>query len=79
MTKLEKEILHQIIVCEFATQVDGEFCFQPETVAKAAAEVAKKYIEKAFYANPGQRAQELCGMKSQEELYQEWLKENGIV
>lgn len=70
MTKLEEEIWN--------AQRKVAHSSNPNDYAKAAAEVAKKYIEKAFYANPGQREQELCGTVSQEELYQAWLKENGI-
>ena len=49
-----------------------------EIASRAAAEVAKKYIIKAFHANPALRVQELCGMTTEKFIEHGWLKENGI-
>ena len=81
MTKLEEEIL---------TAIEKErdyFQNNPDCLANpvechygiVAAEVAKKYIIKAFHANPALRVQELCGMTTEKFIEHGWLKENGVI
>lgn len=73
MTKLEEEIGKAILTTAWQDskmQSIDEF-------AKAAAEVAKKYIEEAF--NAGWMAINDAPYWTMDKEREEWLKENGIV
>lgn len=78
MTKLEEDIKSSIRATDWTSmlpEVDPE-----EVMVKAAAEVAKKYIEKAFdygqFAGNGM-AQVISKQKALSK--DEWLKENGVI
>lgn len=72
MTKLKQEIKAAII------KVPSHY----DRIAEAAAEVAKRYIEKAFYESPLLLAQEPNptqeGINEINRCKAKWLKENGI-
>lgn len=78
MTKLEEEILQAI------KDADGEYDFEDEVFgleAKAAAEVARKYIEKAWKDRIiiFMESENDDGFKSDNARMEAWLKENGII
>ena len=72
MTKLEEEILRQIKVRSAVLHYPGE----KETLARAVAEVSKRYIEKAI-RDTGNYV--LSEMQVDSRFKDNWLKENGIV
>lgn len=78
MTKLEQEIVYAVAECEFATKVNGEFCLESGNVAKAAAEVAKKYIEKVW-KDRIVISMEPDDFKSDVARMEHWMKENGVM
>lgn len=74
MTKIEEEI--KAVIPDFDTcELNGADEYN-DLVAKAAAEVAKRYIEKAFEA--GWTNGHFGGDEKLPRTTQEWLKENGI-
>lgn len=79
MTKLEEEIRAAI---DAIPLIDNGSAGLPHlyddynSYAKAAAEVAKKYIEKAF--NSGMESMGIKGDGAHIALLKQWLKENGI-
>jgi hypothetical protein len=78
MTKLEEEILLAINKGDKwneDTDIGGHMAAWEKELAKAAAEVAKRYIEKAYDAGLG-RSHLYQGQKKTKE---QWLKDNGIV
>lgn len=80
MTKLQQEIWEAI--CEASNKraidyADPKVFFTEKDRAKAAAEVAKKYIEEAY--EDGWEEREKWPGNSMESGKSHWLKENGIV
>jgi hypothetical protein len=74
MTRLEEEIRNKIVSYS-ATANDNSI----EFYSKAAAEVAKRYIEKAFDAGRGFEYGEQFGrVPNPNPTKEQWLKENGI-
>jgi hypothetical protein len=81
MTKLEEDIYKHLLkkegidTCEEGNPITASIC---EGHAKAAAEVAKRYIEKAFYQSPACTVQTMCGTVTEEQLFEEFLQSEGI-
>jgi hypothetical protein len=82
MTRLEEEMYQAINGLgwppELASPLTDELRAMAITEAKLAAEVAKRYIEKAFYQSPACTVQTMCGTVTEEQLFEEFLKSEGI-
>lgn len=75
------ELIRVIVICDFVRtqEIDGkeQLVFQPETIAKAAASVCRKHIEKAYQAGEEHKmVEDEKGVHLR--TFDQWLKENGI-
>lgn len=75
MTKLEEDIREAILSNIYKETADEMTDVEKEGIARAAAEVAKRYIEKAYDAGLGK--QHLY--QGQRKTKEQWLTENGIL
>jgi hypothetical protein len=78
-TGLIDDLIKAIVICDFVKieEIEGkeQSVFQPEAIARAAARVALKWIEKAYKDST-------LGLSYPEMLeirYQKWLKENNLI
>lgn len=72
-TKLEEEIKDQLFKALYKETIDDMTEFEREAVVKVMAEVAKKYIEKAWYAGYTTESPKVPNV-----VYDQFKTENGI-